>query len=269
MRFSWGFLVVIVLQSLVGCKAYKRDIMLQFDEDFSAADVEKSIERASANYLIRSGDYLRMDVFTNDGEVLIDPNFELSTQQGNQQLIQTKEKFTYLVLADGTCRFPKIGVVSIDGLTIVQAEELIQESFNEFYKESFVKLRPANRRVTILGAIGGGQAGSGGQVIPLENENMDVFEVIALAGGVNQGGQVGSVKLIRGELNEPKIFEMDLGTISGMKKGGMIVEPGDIIYMEPWRRPFRETLRDIAPVISLITSVTTLVFVIQNTNNNY
>jgi len=266
MRFIWALLLITAIQSLTGCQAYKRDLMLQFDEEFSAADVQKSIDRVSANYVIRTGDYLRFDVFTNEGERLVDPNFELSIQGNNQQLTQLKDRFTYLVQADGTCRFPMVGKISLDGLTIDQAEEMLQESFDASYTDSFVKLRPANRRVVVLGAIGGGQAGSGGAVIPLDNENVNVLEMIALAGGINQGGRVGSIKLIRGDLSDPRVFDINLSTISGMKKGGMIVESGDVIYVEPWRRPFRETLRDITPVISLVTSVTTLIFVIQNSN---
>ena len=215
MKLIWGIVLIAAIQVLTSCQAYKRDLMLQFDENFTAEDVEKSIDRASENYVIKTGDLIRFDVFTNDGERLSDPNNELSSQQGNSQASQSKEKFTYLVMADGTCRFPMIGVVSMQGLTILQAEELIQESFNEFYTDAFVKIRPANRRVVLLGAIGGGQAGSGGTVIPLENENVNILEVLALAGGVNQGGKVGSIKLVRGDLNNPKVFAMDLSTISG------------------------------------------------------
>ena len=264
MRLIWATGLIATIQLLTSCQAYKRDLMLQFDKGFSASDVEKIVDRATENYVIRPGDLIRLDVFTNDGERLSDPNFELSSQQGNQQLAQIKEKFTYLVMADGTCRFPLIDVISIEDLTVDQAEELIQEAFNEFYTDAFVKLRPANRRVVLLGAIDGGEVGSGGKVIPLDNENVNILEVLALAGGVNQGGKVGSIKLVRGNLNDPRVFDINLSTISGLKKGGIIIEPGDVIYIEPWRRPFRETLRDVSPVLSLITSATTLVFVILN-----
>ena len=159
----------------------------------------------------------------------------------------------------------KLETISVEGLTINAAEEMLQEAFNKFYKEAFIKLRPANRRVVVLGAVGGGQGGSGGAVIPLDNENINILEVLALAGGVDQGGKVESIKLIRGDLQDPQVFEMNLGTIDGLKRGGMIVESGDVIYVEPWRRPFRETLTDVSPVISILSSTITLIFVIQNT----
>jgi len=237
--------------------------MLQFDERFDVGAVEQSVERASGNYIIQPDDYVRLDVFTNDGERLIDPNFELSMAGGaNQQAAQQRERFTYLVMEDGTARLPKVGIISLQGLTINEAEEMLQEAYNAFYKESYVKLRPANRRAVVLGAAGGA-TGAGGQVVPLENENMTILEVLALAGGVQQGGKVSSIRLIRGELANPKVYDIDLSTIAGMKQSAMIVESGDVIYIEPWRRPFRETLRDTAPVLSLFTSVLTLIFVLQ------
>jgi len=263
MKNIWVLLPILAVQVLTGCKAYKRDVMLQFDERFDATAVEQSVERAADNYVIQPGDYVRLDVFTNDGERLIDPNFELSMAGGaNPQAAQQRDQFTHLIMADGTARLPKLGIMSLQGLTINQAEELLQESFNAYYKESYVKLRPANRRAVILGAAGGA-TGGGGQVVPLENENMTILEVLALAGGVQQGGKVSSISLIRGDLANPKVYEIDLSTIAGMKDSAMIVESGDVIYIEPWRRPFRETLRDTAPVFSLFTSVLTLIFILQ------
>jgi len=258
MKFTWGILLIVAMQMMSGCRAYKRDLMLQFDENFSASDVQKSVDRAAANYVIRPGDYLSLAVFTNDGERLVDPNNELAGNRQSQST-QRKDDFEYLVLADGTCRFPMIGIVSVIDLTTNQAEELVQEAFDEYYKGSFVKLEPTNRRVVVLGATAGG-----GAVIPLPDENVSILEVLALAGGIEQGAKVESIKLIRGDLNNPLVFDMDMSTISGMKRGSMIVEPGDMIYVEPWRRPFRSTLQDISPILGLVSTTLTLVFVIQS-----
>ena len=69
-----------------------------------------------------------------------------------------------------------------------------------------------------------------------------------------------NIKLIRGDL----VYEVDLSTISGMQATNLNVEPGDIIYIEPWRRPWLETLRDVSPALSLAASILTLIVVIQN-----
>ncbi len=270
------FLLIIVSS---GCKVYKRDLMFQYDDNFTREDLEESVYRASSNYVIEPGDMLTMDLFSNEGERLIDPNPELSglSTGGSGQSNQIQ----YLVLQNGTVKLPIIGAISVVGLTIDEAEELLEEAYNEFYAGSFVKLAPGNRRVIVLGSFGGGRGNVGGgqgggqglvsgvnsattgQVIPLENENMTIAEVVALAGGIRQGSNSSTIKLIRGELNEPKIFEIDLSTITGMQKTAMIVENGDVIYLEPWRRPFRQSLAELAPWMSLTSSVIAFTLLIQ------
>jgi hypothetical protein len=58
-----------------------------------------------------------------------------------------------------------------------------------------------------------------------------------------------------------------LTTIDGMRRASLQVEPNDIIYVEPIRRPVYETLSDAQPYFSLIGSVVgvfTTFFLIRN-----
>lgn len=261
MSLKWTVSILAFLVLFSSCKTWKRDIILRFDEEFSEEDLQKSVDTANENYIISIGDFLRVDVFTNDGERLVDPNNELAVGQGNfrNNQGQQNEPIVYLVQTDGQVKLPIVGMQKIDELTINEAEELLEEAFSEFYVDSFVKIRPTNRRVTLLGAFE-----SGGAVVQLPNENITIMELLGIAGGLSQGADASKIKLVRGNINDPKVFSIDLTTINGMTKTGMIVEPGDIIYVEPWRRPVRQTLSDAAPLISLATSLTTIIIVIAN-----
>lgn len=243
------FLIVL----LCSCKAYKQDIMFKLDDNFTKEDLSKVTEELESNYLLKANDMLLLDVFTNNGERLIDPNFELSTGQQGQQLQSIRDRFQYIIQADGIVTFPMIGDQDLTGMTLYEAELKVAAEFEEFYEDSFVKLRITNRRVFVLGA-------PGGSVIPLENENTNLVEVLALAQGLELGAKAQNIKLIRGN----DVFRIDLSTISGMMDTNMNVQPGDIIYVEPWRRPWLETLRDVSPALSLVSSVLTLVVVVQN-----
>lgn len=248
---------VIILAILCSCKAYKQDIMFRFDDDFTEEDVTTIKEDVERNYLLKPSDRLRLDVFTNDGERLIDPNFEIAQMigggQGGQQLQQQRGEFEYIIQVDSTVVFPLVGSMNLVGNSLYDAELIVAQAFEEFYEDSFVKLRINNRRVIVLGS-------PGGQVIPLENENMDVVEVLALAQGVDRNAKANNIRLIRGK----EVFFIDLTTITGMQSTNMVVNPGDVIYVEPWRRPWQETLRDFSPVVSIVTSLVTLVFLVQN-----
>ena len=125
----------------------------------------------------------------------------------------------------------------------------------------------------------------GGQVIQLANDNMNLLEVLALAGGVDglnaggggqglyrYGGRADNIRIIRGNLKSPQVQEIDLTTIEGMRRGNLQVEPNDIIYVDPVRRPFLEALTDGAPVFQLLGTALQLtsvvILIITNSNQN-
>lgn len=242
-----------LLLFLSSCNVYKQDIMFRLDEGASA--LQKSVDMAERNYVIQVDDLITIDVFTNDGERIVDPDFEL--QQGIGVNNQNFINFDYLVQIDGLVDLPMVGKVNLEGLTIDEAETVLEGLYNEFYKDVFVKLAFGNKRVVLLGA-------SGGQVIPLVNQNMSLVEVLALSGGLEFGTKAQNIRIIRGPLSNPTVFEVNLNTVEGMTKSIVPIEPGDIIYVEPWRRPFFEALRDITPVLSATTSIIAFVVLINN-----
>lgn len=247
-------LPLIIIIALSSCKVYKQDIMFRLDDNFTEEDLSTATAEIEKNYLLKPSDALLLDVFTNEGERLIDPNFEMSSTSGigNQQQQQLRDRFQYIIQADSSANFPIIGKVKLAGLTLFEAEEELASRFDIIYKDSFVKLRISNRRVFVLGA-------PGGRVISLPNENTSLIEVLASAEGLQLGAKAHNIKVIRGDL----VYRVDLSTVSGMMETNINIEPGDVIYIEPWRRPWIETLRDISPALSLVSSITTLIVVIQ------
>ncbi len=227
--------------------------MFQLDDEQAALAAE--VARIERNYVIQKDDLLTIDVFTNDGERIVDPNFELiqGTNVQNQNLFE----FTYLVQQDGFVKLPVLGKIDVDSLTIDEAEAVLEERFNEFYVGSFVKLTFANKRVTVLGS-------AGNLMVPLTNENMTLPEILALSGGVNYGSKAQNIRIIRGDLTNPQVYVVNLNTIEGMMNSIIPIEPNDIIYVEPWRRPFFEALKDITPILTATTSLIAFVLLIQS-----
>lgn len=215
--------------------------------------VKQQAEAVEKNYVIQINDYLELDVYTNKGERIIDPDFALSKELGNVNRNSITVNPTYLVDIKGTTKFPMIGEIRLEGLTVRQAEALLQKAYSEFYKDSFVILKYVNKRVIILGA-------QGGQVIPLVNENLHLVEVLALAKGLDNNAKAQNIRVLRGD----DVFVADLSTIDGYLKNNIAIEPGDIVYVEPIRKPVVEATRDYAIVISMITSLTTLILVITS-----
>jgi polysaccharide biosynthesis/export protein len=238
-------LCLLIGSLLASCASYKQNIMFKVPEGKA---LQSQVSNAEKNYTIQKNDVLQLTVYTNNGERLIDPESVLSKDHPATAAPVTP---TYLVSTEGKVKFPLIGEVMMEGLSIRQAENFLQEAYSKFYKEPFVALKYMNKRVTVLGA-------PGGQVIPLIDENVRLTEVLALAKGISNDAKAHNIRVLRGD----QIFIADLSTYEGYQKNNIIIQPGDIVYVEPIRRPFSEGLRDYGPVISIITSFTTLIVVI-------
>lgn len=215
--------------------------------------LQHEVHAAERNYIIQINDHLNLAVYTNLGERIIDPDFKLTETTVPSNL--AKREINYLVDNQGMVKLPMVGILKLEGLTIRAAEELLQKEYATYYKDPYVVLTYANKRAIVLGA-------PGGQVIPLVNENIRLVEILALAQGINKDAKAHNIRVLRGD----QIFVVDLTTIEGYKKGNIIIEPGDIIYVEPIRRPVLEAVRDYGPLLSVLTALSTLIVVINSSN---
>lgn len=212
--------------------------------------VNNAAQQTEANYTIQKNDLIQLQVYTNLGEKIIDPGLQTLQSSGPQAANETEPR-SFLVDNNGVVKFPLLSEFKIEGLTLRAAEELLQKEYAKYYKEPFVVLSYSNKRVVVLGAMGG-------QVIPLANENMRLTEILALAKGIGNDGKANNIRVLRGQ----EVFVTDLSTIEAYRKNNILMQPNDIIYIEPVRRPISEALRDYGPVISVVSSITTLLVVI-------
>lgn len=248
-------LVATVLSS---CGFYRQNIMFQVDEDHNYDTLGVVLKDLSNNYLIKPNDKVSVQVYTGNGEVLIDPEQKLISPQNTSLQVEDPE---YLVSSKGEVILPLVGRVNILDHTILQVDSVLSKEYNAFYENCFVLTKCVNRRVIVLGA-------QGGKVVPLLNENMSILEVLAEVGGVDNNAKVQNIRLIRGDLNNPIVQVIDLSTIAGMRRASLEVQSGDVIYVEPVRRVISESIRDISPIVGVLTSVVTLIFLISTSRRN-
>jgi len=239
-------LLVGLVLLLTSCAGYKQNIMFKTE----SYDSLRSPQWVETQYRIEPYDQLELHVFTGKGEILIDPNMEL-IDRNIQNADELRPELYYEIRPDGTAYLPMIGEVNLRGKTIPEAENFLESAYSEYYKDPYVKLFYLNKRVYLLG-------GFGSRVIPLTSENMTVAEVLALSERDDMEISASNLRLIRGD----DVYELDFSTAEGYMDSRMRVEPGDIVYVEPVRRPFSEWLRDTAPLITMLSSIATLIAVL-------
>lgn len=196
----------------------------------------------SKEYLIAPNDELKMVIFSNNGEKVIDP---VSSGSGSQ----LQSGISFMVEFDGQVKLPILDRVKIAGLTLRQAEDLLQERYSKYFNNPYVQLKVTNNRVIIFP---GGQ-GSQAMVVTLDNSNTTLFEALAKAGGINDG-KAHKIKLIRGDLKNPKVYIIDLSTVEGMTKANLIVQANDIIYVQPRNKIPEKIINVLAPYLTLLST---------------
>lgn len=249
--FRMSSTIIVLGALLCSCAGYKQNLMFKTD---GYASLEKDRQTAESNYVIQKNDVLALEIFANKGERIIDPNNESSKESPGQPGLKADQP-TYLIDKDGIAKLPFLQEIKLEGLTLRQAEEILQKEYTKLYREPFVVLKITNKRVTVLGA-------PGGKVIPLIDENIKLAEVLALAGGINRDGKATNIRILRGQ----QVFVADFSTVEGYLRDNILIQPGDIIYVEPVRKPFFEGLQDYGPLFGLITGLGTLTLLIIRTN---
>lgn len=229
--------------------------MFKVPRDYSYAN-DQTI--GNVEYRISANDILSFSVYTNDGFKLVDLTTSVTSVNSQIQNYSSRSSTTFLVEPDGMIKLPIIGKVKVSGLTVREAEKMLEQQYSTFYNKPFVMLSVENRRVLVFPGIGGA-----GRVVLLENENTTLVEALALAGGIATTGKAWKIKLIRGDLRNPKVMLIDLSTVEGARQSNLLLQANDIIYVEPVPRFSQEILSQIAPIVGIITSLA-LVYNIVN-----
>lgn len=248
-----GFL--LVMQS---CNILNPNNMLHADRHFAYDTLAKD-SAYSEEFRLGANDAIEFRLFANDGFKMVDIISSGTNNSNNNALL--RQGFEYFLDKDGNVKLPIVGQENLQGMTIREAEAHLEKRYSEFYVNPFVLLRVVNRRVIIYP----GEPGQS-RVITLQNNNTTVLEVLAQAGGISGNGKAYNIKLIR-HTDDPqkpfKVYKLNLSKIHpGLEDGSTVVQSNDVIYVEPRKQLANKTLREITPILSLVTSLITFYFLI-------
>lgn len=161
---------------------------------------------APSSYVLSPNDGVQIDVFQED---------ELRTGA--------------IISKDGTINFPLLGSVKIAGLTQAQARDLITDRLRADYlvnpQVSFAVTRFASKRFSVLGQVNR----PGPYELPAQ-ENIDLLEAIAMAGGYTRIAEPGKITIKRRVGDKEQVLNVNakrMAKTSGTER--FIVEPGDTI----------------------------------------
>ena len=237
------------LNLMQSCKVLYPNQMLKTDSGYNFDDVAEN----QPEYVINLYDKLDVRVYTNNGVQLI------NTEQGGGAIQQNTNTVGYLVDSDSTVKLPTIGRVKVAGMTVTATETLLEGMYKQYYQEPFVKVNVTNRRVIIFRS-----GSSSGSVLNINNEKFTLIEALAQAGGIDDLGKAYRIKVLRGNLKNPKVFLYDISSIEDVKKSNLVLQSNDIIYVERRPRYVNRTLSEIMPYVSIFNTAILIYLTAKN-----
>lgn len=165
----------------------------------------------------------------------------------------------YQVEDDGTVALPVIGRVAVAGLSRMEAARKIEALYKKkLIKDPIIELKVMNMRITILGEV------RSPGTIPLVNDRVRLIEALGQAGGLTDKGNEKNVKILRGDLRNPQIIEVDLGDVSSMANPVTILQNQDVVYVAQNKRAIRnenlQTFTTIAQPALLLLNTALIIF---------
>jgi len=170
---------------------------------------------------IRQGDELFIQVTSADEA---ETNFNQNKTSG---AIRDPSVISYAVDLDGNIKLPYVNQIKLEGLTLTEASDLIEEELSQYLLYPSVFIRFVNNKVTILGEVN--RPG----VYVFNYKNINILQAIGYANDVSVFGNRKHVLIIREEGEFRSRHYIDLTSDGLLASEFYRINSNDIIYIEP------------------------------------
>ncbi|HCC85635.1 MAG: Polysaccharide export outer membrane protein [Bacteroidetes bacterium 38_7] len=222
-------LVLLIMAAVPGCGSSKKIAYLQGIETMTPEELAQATSLYDARIMPK--DLLTIVVSTTDPEAsrpfnLVMPTVSqgISTSSGYQGQLQT-----YLVDNNGQIEFPVVGMITVKGLTKRQAEEKVKGLLRTYLKEEpVVTVRFVNYKISVVGEV------ARPNTFTIQNEKVNVFEALAMAGDMTIWGRRDNVKILREDADGNKrVTMMNLNDPYVIFHPDFYLQQNDVVYVEP------------------------------------
>jgi polysaccharide biosynthesis/export protein len=160
----------------------------------------------------------------------------------------------YLVDETGNIDFPFVGKINVGSLSLTEASSKIQIALNEYIPNTTVTVKFIDNQVSVLGEV------EHQGIYVFTQDKINIYEAIALGGGVTRYGNRKSVILIRQEGDKIMHHKLNLSDSKIASKDYYYVLPNDVIVVEPLKS-ISSSYYNVT-YTTILTSITTLVAVL-------
>lgn len=154
-------------------------------------------------------------------------NLLFASAPSNPTINGVYEREGYRINREGSIKFPVLGQVKLEGLTLVQAQALMEADLGKYVNDAIVNIKFMNFRVTVIGEV------NHPSTFTVTNEKINLLEALGLAGDMTAYGKRENVLLIRELDGVRKMVRVNLNSKEVLKSPYFYLKQNDVIYVEP------------------------------------
>ncbi len=174
------------------------------------------------------GDVLIVKVISRNQESNTLFNLETNTNSVNQKITEANLYLNgFTINQEGFIDIPNVGPIYVLNQTLEEAEETIMLKAKEYLINPFVLVKLANFEITILGEV------TIPGRYPVYKEGITIYEALAMAGDINDYGNLQEVKMIRSNKNKKEVYYLDLTDADILTSDFYYLHNNDLIYIPP------------------------------------
>lgn len=223
--------ILLALMSvfLSSCSSYKRIAFLQdmeVDKDY--------IAQTAPDPVVRINDKLKIFVSSGNPILAAPFNMTIGTQPVDDENGTVKENQNaedmkvYTVDRNGNINFPVLGDVHVEGLTLDGLKEKLSEGIisSGYLRDPIILSSFQNFKITVIGEMGP-------TVMNIEDGVVNIFELMAMTGGMSNSAVRNDVRVIRTENGIRRAYSIDMQSVSCFDSPVFYLQQNDMVYVQP------------------------------------
>jgi polysaccharide biosynthesis/export protein len=213
--------VIIIISTLFSCVSQKNVKLIQ--ERTNKEYTSQFANAKATSYRIQTGDQIYIRVYSTD------PKTSKFFQADFPYLMNSTYQYlnTFVVDEFGYITVSFIEKLYVKGLSVPEVQKAIQTQLNQYFKDATAFVKLVNFQVGVLGEVQ-----SPGN-FTVEQDQINIFQAIGLAGGVTDFGNFKAVKLVRQVQNGSEVYVIDITDNKFLESPYFYLQPNDVIYIEP------------------------------------
>lgn len=253
---SRWLLSLVIFLSFSSCISNKKVVYFS-DPGFAEGQPTPIKNKFRTTYRLQAKDVLSVRIKTLDSESSSYFNIESESMFMN---ISPASMYLngYSIDSDGNIEIPEVGMIKVEGLTVIEAQEKIQKAVSKYLTKATILVKLVSFKVTILGEV----RNPGTQYV--YNDQLTILEAIGLAGDLTDFGNREHITLLRQTSTGQTAVILNLKEPRILSSEYLYMQPNDVLYVQPLRAKNTRGNLGTLSIASLVLGIISTAILISN-----